>query len=204
MHRAFAALLAGFGALAAADPGTRVGGQSQPVILGAHDRALVRETACSRYGVAADTVGPALRWTYGGRFEPVVEVAVRCAPHAEINGLPSHYNVECRRADDERDWRCLGWETIGVRTPIGEVSIEPGPYSHAFATRTVQAALNTSLYRREVREALPTGCRLAANWSGTGEEVAELSCASGHRFLFSFWCPTGDCPRLMSASPPGE
>jgi hypothetical protein len=186
--------------------GTLVGGQSRPYALRGDELAAVRDTACAAYGVASESIGPALRWTYGGRFTPTVEVAVRCAPHARVNDRPSHYNVECRRDDDRRDrqWQCHGWRAILVPTRIGDLSIEPGPYDNDFATRTVRAALASSLFQREVREALSTGCRLAANWDGQGEEIAELSCASGHRFLFSFWCPQRDCPRLMTAISPNR
>ncbi len=186
--------------------GTHVGGQSRPFALRGADLVAVRDTACREYGVATESIGPALRWTYGGRFTPAVEVAVRCAPHARVNDLPSHYTVECRRDDDRRDrqWQCHGWGVILVPTQIGNISIEPGPYDNDFATRTIQAALASSLFQRQARDALPTGCRLAANWDGQGEEVAELSCASGHRFLLSFWCPQGDCPRLMTATSPNE
>src|SRR3546814_9789896 len=65
--------------------------------------AIVRATACSPHGVATETVGTAQRWTYGGKFTPVLEVAVRCAPHTTVNGLPSHSNVECKRDDDGRE-----------------------------------------------------------------------------------------------------
>lgn len=167
---------------------------------------MIRQIACRDYSVSVESIAPALRWTYGGQFKPVLEVALRCAPHGSVNGLPSHYNVECRRDDDRlaRDWQCHGWRAILVPTQIGEISVEPGPYSDDFATRTVHAALDTTRFQRQAHDALPSGCRLASNWDGQGEEVAELSCASGHRFLFSFWCPQGDCPRLLTATSPGE
>lgn len=194
--------LASIGAGAA---GTNVGGQSRRVELSRQDRVTVRGLACTPYGVGIESMAPALRWSYGGRFTPVIEVSLRCAPHDRVNGLPSHYNVECRRDADrpDRAWQCLGWKAILVPTPIGDIAIEPGPYSDDFATRTVRAALDTSRFQHEVHTALPSGCRLASNWDGSGQELAELSCASGHRFLFSFWCPQGDCPRLMTVTPPG-
>lgn len=190
-----------------ADAGTNVGGQSKRVSLSASDLATVRDAACRPYGVATEFVGTAQRWTYSGKFTPELEVAVRCAPHATVNGLPSHYNVECKRDDDRRApdqpaWQCLGWEQISVPTTIGDIAIEPGPYSHARATQTVRAALASTRFQYEVHVALPTGCRLASNWSGQADEVAELSCASGHRFLFSFWCPNEDCPRLITTTSP--
>lgn len=190
-----------------ADVGTNVGGHVQGIALPASDLAVVRDLACNPYGVAIESVAPAQRWTYGGQHTPAIEVTVRCAPHARVNGLPSHYNVECRRDDgrhapDARRWQCLGWEQITVRTTIGDIAIEPGPYSHARATQTVQAALASTRFQHEIHEALPSGCRLASNWSGQADEVAELSCASGHRFLFSFWCPHDDCPRLITTTGP--
>lgn len=203
---ALAAISISAARLAAADVGTRVGGDSKAVTLTGTDLDAVRRTACSPYGVGAESVGPALRWTYGGRYTPVIEVNVKCAPHTVVNDRPSHYNVSCKRDDDRhnRPWQCLGGEEITVPTSIGDIAVEPGPYSHERATQTVQAALASSLFRDAVRTALPTGCRLASNWSGQQEEVAELSCASGHHFLFSFWCPTQMCPRLMTATEPGE
>ncbi|NKF22121.1 hypothetical protein [Solimonas marina] len=213
MHRLLLALLVASSALlsgsavAASRAGTNVGGQSKAVSLHGKDLDTMRTMACSQYGVDVATMQPAKRWTYGKGFAPEIEVAVRCAPHATVNDRPAHYNVVCRRDDDQPagDWQCLGWEAIVVPTTIGDISVEPGPYSHEFATRTIHEALDSSLFRRDVRDALPTGCRLASNWDGSGQEVAELSCASGHRFLFSFFCPQGKthCPRLMTATSPG-
>lgn len=190
-----------------ANAGTTIGGQSQRVTLTKQDLALVRKAACKPYGVATDTVDTARRWTYAGKFTPVIEVSVHCAPHATVNGLPSHYNVACKRDDDRRAhsrpvWQCLGWEEIRVPTAIGTIAVEPGPYSHERATQAVRAALASTRFQHEVHEALPSGCRLASNWSGQADEVAELSCASGHRFLFSFWCPDADCPRLITTTSP--
>jgi hypothetical protein len=186
---------------------THVGGHHETVVLSKADAAAVRDAACRAYGVATESLAAAQRWTYGGRFTPVIEVNARCAAHDVVNGLPSHYNVECRRDDDRRaraarSWQCLGWEEILVPTTIGDIAIEPGPYSHERATQTIRAALASTRFQREVHAALTSGCRLAANWSGQADEVAELSCASGHRFLFSFWCPNDDCPRLITTTTP--
>src|SRR3546814_12681947 len=74
----FRSLLALCAALAGgpAGAGTNVGGQSKRVSLSVPDLAIVRATACSPHGVATETVGTAQRWTYGGKFTPVLEVAV--------------------------------------------------------------------------------------------------------------------------------
>src|SRR3546814_9146734 len=177
MTGALTGLLALLAALACgpAGAGTNVGVQSKRVSLSVPDLAIVRATACSPHGVATETVGTAQRWTYGGKFTPVLEVAVRCAPHTTVNGLPSHYNVECKRDDDGRErsksaWQCLGWEQISVPTTIGDIAIEPGPYSHERATQTEKAALASTRFQYEVHVALPRGCRLASNWSGQADE----------------------------------
>lgn len=186
---------------------THIGGHRETVVLSKADAAAVRDAACRPYGVATESLATAERWTYDGQFTPVIEVNARCAPHDAVNGMPSHYNVECRRNDDRRGraagaWQCLGWEEILVPTTIGDIAIEPGPYSHERATQTVHAALASTRFQRDVHAALTSGCRLASNWSGQADEVAELSCASGHRFLFSFWCPNEDCPRLLTITTP--
>src|SRR3546814_16174229 len=103
-------------------------------------------------------------------------------------GLPSHYNVRCKRDDDGRErsksaWQCLGWEQTSVPTTIGDIAIEPGPYSHERATQNVQASLASTRFPHEVHVALPSVCLLASYWSGQSDDLADLSCASLPRSL---------------------
>ncbi|WP_028008063.1 hypothetical protein [Solimonas flava] len=166
--------------------------------LSAPVRAAVGELACARYGVAADSVEPVARQSGAGAASAhAVQVSVRCAAHASIDGQPARYQVDCRR-DGER-WRCGdGREVLSVQTRLGEVAVEPGSFTPEQAIRAVRAAAASNRYRAQIHEALASGCGLYVDVSAHMDEVVDLSCRSGHSFLISFWCPQGDCPRLLT------
>ncbi|WP_028081644.1 hypothetical protein [Solimonas soli] len=171
--------------------------QRVPVPLTASARDAVGRLACDRYRQPAEDVGPAFRRADEAQTARVVHVSVLCAPHASVAGLPSRYRVNCQRRDAQ--WQCQeGREVLTVRTAFGEVAVEPGSYSREQAIQAVRAAAASNRYQAQVREALASGCGLYVDVTARMDEVVDLSCNSGHSFLISFWCPRGDCPRLLT------
>jgi hypothetical protein len=167
------------------------------VTLSAADRGTVGKLACSPYQVEAESVGPASRWSGTGAGARVVHVPVRCAPHASDHGLPVRYQVRCQGGSGH--WQCHeGREVLTVGTRLGEVSVEPGSFTHEQAIRAVRAAADSNAFRAQISAALPSGCGLYVDVSMHASELVDLSCNSGHSFLISFWCPQGDCPRVLS------
>lgn len=163
-----------------------------PAQLTDRERAHVELAACmAPYGIGADEIKS---WTYRRRGR-ADHAEVRCLTHAQADGKPVRYFVQCSRENNA--WKCdAGRLEIVARVEGGEVIVRFSDFAPAMAVGTIVKLGKEGWLRELPTHPLPKVCEIS---QGAAPELLTVDC-DGWEITASTWCPQGVCPRVISTS----